>query len=47
MTRLGPAFSPYLISEESEDCPMATAREIMTEGAECIGAQETVLDAAK
>ncbi|MFG2988981.1 CBS domain-containing protein [Streptomyces sp. NPDC048257] len=26
---------------------MTTAREIMTEGAECIGAQETVLDAAK
>ncbi|MFE9636919.1 CBS domain-containing protein [Streptomyces sp. NPDC006463] len=26
---------------------MTTAREIMTEGAECIGAEETVLDAAK
>ncbi|WP_329201742.1 MULTISPECIES: CBS domain-containing protein [unclassified Streptomyces] len=26
---------------------MTTAREIMTEGAECIGAQETVLEAAK
>ena len=26
---------------------MATAREIMTEGAECIGAEETVLGAAK
>ncbi|WP_331732603.1 CBS domain-containing protein (plasmid) [Streptomyces avidinii] len=26
---------------------MTTAREIMTEGAECIGAEETVLEAAK
>lgn len=26
---------------------MTTAREIMTEGAECVGAEETVLDAAK
>ncbi|MEE1754562.1 CBS domain-containing protein [Streptomyces sp. SP18CS02] len=26
---------------------MTTARQIMTEGAECVGAQETVLDAAK
>ncbi|MFD3538529.1 CBS domain-containing protein [Streptomyces sp. NPDC058662] len=26
---------------------MTTAREIMTEGAECIGAQQTVLEAAK
>lgn len=26
---------------------MTTAREIMTEGAECVGAEETVLDAAR